>query len=123
MRRSPTTSATTGRRAIASGAGSIAPRSSPRATSARSRRSPAGLVARVDHDGMRSILAKQLNDELGNGDPARAHRVLFQNMLADLEPFAPPGARDAMLLAPGRRFAEALAHNYLERPWLEAVGG
>ena len=83
----------------------------------------AGLVARVDHDGMRSILAKQLNDELGNGDPARAHRVLFQRMLADLEPHAPPGARDPAVLAPGRRFAEALAHNYLERPWLEAVGG
>ncbi|HEX8110344.1 MAG TPA: iron-containing redox enzyme family protein, partial [Kofleriaceae bacterium] len=82
----------------------------------------AHLVARVEHDGMRSILAKQLNDELGDGDPARAHRVLFQTMLADLEPYAMPGDRDA-LLAPGRRFAQGLAHNYLERPWLEAVGG
>lgn len=82
----------------------------------------AHLVARVEHDGMRSILAKQLNDELGDGDPARAHRVLFQTMLADLEPYAPPGDREA-LLAPGRRFAQGLAHNYLERPWLEAVGG
>ncbi len=82
----------------------------------------AHLVARVEHDGMRSILAKQLNDELGNGDPARAHRVLFQTMLSDLEPYALPGDRDA-LLAPGRRFAQGLAHNYLERPWLEAVGG
>jgi DMATS type aromatic prenyltransferase len=82
----------------------------------------ANLVARVDHDGMRSILAKQLNDELGNGDPTVAHRLLFQRMLADLEPHAPPGDRWA-LLAPGRRFAEALAHNYLERPSLEAVGG
>jgi pyrroloquinoline quinone (PQQ) biosynthesis protein C len=83
----------------------------------------ASLVARVDHDGMRCILAKQLNDELGNGDPAMAHRLLFQKMLADLEPFAPPGAGDARLLAPGRQFAEALAHNYLERPAFEAVGG
>lgn len=88
----------------------------------------ANLVARVDHDGMRSILAKQLNDELGNGDPAAAHRLLFQRMLADLEPYArraapgEPGIHDA-LLAPGRRFAEGLANNYLERPWLEAVGG
>lgn len=82
----------------------------------------AHLVARVEHDGMRSILAKQLNDELGDGDPAAAHRLLFQRMLADLEPYAPPGDREA-LLVPGRRFAEGLAHNYLERPWLEAVGG
>jgi DMATS type aromatic prenyltransferase len=82
----------------------------------------ANLVARIDHDGMRSILAKQLNDELGNGDPAMAHRLLFQRMLADLAPHAPPGDHDAMM-APGRRFAEGLAHNYLERPSLEAVGG
>ena len=82
----------------------------------------AHLVARVEHDGMRSILAKQLNDELGDGDPARAHRVLFQTMLADLEPHAPPGDREA-LLAPGRRFAQGLARSYLERPWLEGVGG
>jgi pyrroloquinoline quinone (PQQ) biosynthesis protein C len=27
------------------------------------------------------------------------------------------------MMAPGRRFAEVLAHNYLERPSLEAVGG
>ncbi|HEX3759783.1 MAG TPA: iron-containing redox enzyme family protein, partial [Kofleriaceae bacterium] len=82
----------------------------------------AHLVARVEHDGMRSILAKQLNDELGDGDPARAHRVLFQTMLADLEPYALPGDREP-LLAPGRRFAQGLARNYMERPWLEAVGG
>lgn len=82
----------------------------------------AGLVARVEHDGMRRILAKQLDDELGGGDPANAHRALFQRMLADLEPYAAPGDR-AALLAPGRRFAEGLAYNYLERPWLEGVGG
>jgi DMATS type aromatic prenyltransferase len=82
----------------------------------------AHLVARVEDDAMRSVLAKQLNDELGDGDPARAHRVLFQTMLADLEPYALAGDREA-LLVPGRRFAEGLARNYLERPWLEAVGG
>jgi len=82
----------------------------------------AGLVARVEHDGMRRILAKQLDDELGGGDPANAHRALFQRMLADLEPYAAPGDREA-LFAPGRRFAEGLAYNYLERPWLEGVGG
>jgi len=82
----------------------------------------AALVARVDDDRVRSVLAKQLDDELGHGDPDRAHRVLFQRMLADLEPYAPAGDR-ASLLAPGRRFAEGLAHNYLQRPELEAIGG
>lgn len=82
----------------------------------------AALVARVDDDRVRSILAKQLDDELGHGDPAQAHRVLFQRMLADLEPFAAQGDRTA-LLAPGRRLAPGLAHCYLEKPELEAIGG
>lgn len=82
----------------------------------------ASLVSRVEDDRMRTILAKQLNDELGDGDPRRAHRVLFEKMLADLEPFAPPGDRAAWL-GPGWRLAERLAHHYLERPVLEAVGG
>jgi DMATS type aromatic prenyltransferase len=82
----------------------------------------ASLIARLDRDDMRSILGKQLNDELGNGDPKKAHRVLFRRMLADLEPFAPMGDRDA-LLAPGRRLAQKLADHYLKRPPLESVGG
>lgn len=82
----------------------------------------AALVARVDDDRVRSILAKQLDDELGNGDPTKAHRILFQRMLADLEPYAMAGDRDS-LLAPGRTFAKGLARNYLEKPELEAIGG
>ena len=80
----------------------------------------AGLVARVE-DPMRTILAKQLNDELGDGDPKRAHRLLFEKMLADLEPYAPRGDR-ARLLAPGHRFAEQLEQIYLRNPALEAIG-
>ncbi|MGN6110330.1 MAG: iron-containing redox enzyme family protein [Kofleriaceae bacterium] len=82
----------------------------------------AHLVARISDDRVRSVLAKQLDDELGHGDPDQAHRVLFQKMLADLEPYAPPGDRHA-LTAPGRRLAEGLARNYLEYPELEAIGG
>jgi DMATS type aromatic prenyltransferase len=82
----------------------------------------AALVARVDDDRVRSVLAKQLDDELGRGDPTQAHRVLFQKMLADLEPYAPAGDRD-VLVVPGRRFAQGLARNYLEKPELEALGG
>ncbi len=82
----------------------------------------AGLVARVEDDRVRSVLAKQLDDELGHGDPTQAHRLLFQRMLHDLEPFAAAGDREA-LFAPGRRLAVELARNYLEKPELEAIGG
>lgn len=82
----------------------------------------AHLVARVEDDGVRSILAKQLDDELGHGVPAAAHRLLYLRMLADLEPYAPAGDR-AALLAPGQRFAPHIGHSYLQRPALEAIGG
>ena len=80
------------------------------------------LVARIGDVRVRAVLEKQLADELGHGDPTQAHRLLFQRMLADLEPYALAGDRE-VLLAPGRRFAEGLAHNYLEKPELEAIGG
>ncbi|HEY6033588.1 MAG TPA: iron-containing redox enzyme family protein [Kofleriaceae bacterium] len=83
----------------------------------------AALVARVEDDRVRSVLAKQLDDELGHGDPTRAHRLLFQRMLADLEPYAPPLAERDRLLGPGRRLAHGLADSYLARPELEAIGG
>lgn len=80
-----------------------------------------GLHDRVPHLPIKAVLAKQLDDELGGGDPAQAHRVLFQKMLADLEPYAPPGEREPWL-APGRWIAQRMAQHYLERPVLEAIG-
>lgn len=80
-----------------------------------------GLHDRVTHPGIKQVLAKQLDDELGGGDPSQAHRILFQKMLADLEPYAPAGDREKWL-APGRWIAERLAEHYLKRPVLEAVG-
>ncbi|HEU4538577.1 MAG TPA: tryptophan dimethylallyltransferase family protein, partial [Polyangiaceae bacterium] len=44
----------------------------------------AALTARVADDRVRCILAKQLNDELGAGDFSRAHKGLFEQMLANL---------------------------------------
>lgn len=80
-----------------------------------------GLHDRVTHPGIKQVLAKQLHDERGGGDPSQAHRELFQKMLADLEPYAPPGDRERWL-GPGRWFAKRLAEHYLERPVLESVG-
>lgn len=83
----------------------------------------AALVSRVEDDRVRSILAKQLDDELGHGDPSRAHRLLFERMLADLEPCAPPVAAREHLLGPGRRLRDELGASYTTAPELEAIGG
>jgi DMATS type aromatic prenyltransferase len=81
----------------------------------------ATTVARVSDDRIRSLLAQQLSDELGNGNPDRRHSLLFDRLLSGLEPWAP---RDS------RTFIEALGHDLqtkAERHFLsqdpnEAVG-
>jgi len=82
----------------------------------------AQTVARVDDEAVRSILAKQLNDELGDGDPDAAHRLLFDRFVDGMRPFAPdPPPADA--LAPGEKLGETLEALYVEEPdpWI-AVG-
>jgi DMATS type aromatic prenyltransferase len=84
----------------------------------------ASLVARVDNDAMRTILAKQLNDELGDGDPTQAHGLLYEKMLDDLGAFRPNwGAVDRdTFFAPGRTLAKGLHELYTARPAFEGVG-
>lgn len=82
----------------------------------------AHVVARVDDEATRSVLAKQLDDELGQGDPTQAHRVLYEKMVADLQPWRPEGDERETLLEPGRRLGAELAALYMERPVYEAVG-
>lgn len=81
----------------------------------------ASVVARVESDEMRSVLAKQLNDELGNGNPEQAHGVLYQKMLDDLAAHAPTGDLEK-LLAPGRALARGLADLYTARDAYEGIG-
>ncbi len=81
----------------------------------------AQLTARVTDDRVRSILAKQLNDELGDGHFERAHRGLFGRLLTALAPFRPSElAGDA--LAAGRTLGEALEHAYVTAPLSFAIG-
>jgi pyrroloquinoline quinone (PQQ) biosynthesis protein C len=53
-----------------------------------------------------SLLAKQLNDELGNGSSDRIHSVLLDKFVTALELWRPSDATPA-LLEPGRQVAEA----------------
>ncbi|HEU4411269.1 MAG TPA: iron-containing redox enzyme family protein [Polyangiaceae bacterium] len=81
----------------------------------------AALTARIDDDRLRCILAKQLNDEMGDGDFTRAHRGLFEGMLRNLAPFRPEGAGDE-LAAPGRELGRELERLYVEADPYEGLG-
>jgi DMATS type aromatic prenyltransferase len=85
----------------------------------------AGIVARVDDDRIRCVLADQLNDELGRGVFERAHVRLFAQMMDVLAPFRPPLDDDdepASLLAPGRALVPRLAAIYCAPDPFESVG-
>jgi pyrroloquinoline quinone (PQQ) biosynthesis protein C len=81
----------------------------------------ARITARVKDDRVRSILAHQLDDELGNGDPQRAHVRLFQTMMEQLAAFRPVQVHDAMW-QPGRNFDLNLRACYEAEDAWEAVG-
>ncbi len=81
----------------------------------------ASVVARVEEDGLRSVLAKQLNDELGSGDPSRAHAGLFEKFVAGLDSHRPRGPEDVWL-APGRRFGAELEAMFTQADAYEGLG-
>jgi pyrroloquinoline quinone (PQQ) biosynthesis protein C len=80
----------------------------------------AWLTARAGDDRIRSLLAKQLNDELGSGDFMRAHSGLFERMLTVVSPWALPETDE--LLAPGFVFGEELERTYVKADPYEGLG-
>jgi len=82
----------------------------------------ATTIARIDNSRLASLLAKQLADELGNGDPERIHRALLERFVAALEPWRPrgPGGRS---LDAGRRLAERASEVFESSAPFEAIGG
>jgi DMATS type aromatic prenyltransferase len=82
----------------------------------------AGIVARVDDDRIRCILADQLNDELGRGTFERAHVQLFARMMDVLAPFGRSVDDDPVVLAAGRSLEPRLAAIYGAPDVFEAVG-
>lgn len=81
----------------------------------------ARAIANIDNDEIKSVMVKQLNDELGEGDFSRAHKAMFRRLVASLEPYKMAGDQQK-LMAPGRRFGARLAQHMLSAdPW-EAVG-
>jgi DMATS type aromatic prenyltransferase len=81
----------------------------------------ANVAARVEEDELRSILTKQLNDELGNGDPNRTHKLLFERFADGIAPWA-AGLNTPLLLEPGRVFGEVQEELYIRRSPYEGLG-
>lgn len=81
----------------------------------------ASVTARVPDERLRCMLAKQLNDELGNGDFTRAHHLLFDGLLAGLDRWRPAAVTDATLAA-GRALGERLEAIYADPDPFVGVG-
>ena len=79
-------------------------------------------IARIPDSRVASLLAKQLDDELGNGKAERIHRVLLERFVAGLDPWAPKDARRRSL-EPGRRLAARAGEVFDMGAPYEAIGG
>ena len=82
----------------------------------------AATIARLDDPRMSCMLAKQLSDELGNGDVLQIHSVLLDRFIAGLEPWRPTTESRAQMLEPGRRLADTGARPFSAAPIYEAIG-
>lgn len=81
----------------------------------------ATTVARVSDDRIRSLLARQLSDELGNGNPDQRHSLLFDRLISVLERWAP---RDSQipLEALGHELQTKAERHFLSPDANEGVG-
>jgi pyrroloquinoline quinone (PQQ) biosynthesis protein C len=81
----------------------------------------AGVISRVDDQRIASLLAKQLNDELGNGDYRQVHSVLLDRFVTGLsERCQLDRSRD--WLQPGRGLLNAMTQTFGAQDPFEGVG-
>jgi DMATS type aromatic prenyltransferase len=73
----------------------------------------ASIIARIDDERIRCILAKQLNDELGNGNINGIHRKLFERLMIAIEPWRMESFTEEML-RPGKEFSQQMEGIYVE---------
>jgi DMATS type aromatic prenyltransferase len=81
----------------------------------------ASIVARIDDERIRCILAKQLNDELGNGNIDGIHRKLFERLMIAIEPWRIESFTEEML-RPGKEFSQQMEGIYVEASPYVGVG-
>ncbi|MGB3208496.1 MAG: iron-containing redox enzyme family protein [Crinalium sp.] len=65
------------------------------------------LIARVDDNRLRSIMAKQLHHELGEGDITQIHNNLLKDLITALEPWRPANFIEEWL-EPGRKMGKCV---------------
>ncbi len=65
------------------------------------------VVAHIDNEYIRCILAHQLNEELGNGDVSKIHRKIFDRLKFALDPYKPQTITTEML-APACKLSQRL---------------
>jgi DMATS type aromatic prenyltransferase len=81
----------------------------------------ANIIARIDDERIRCVLAKQLNDELGNGEIDRIHRKLFDRLMATIEPWRMESFTENMLI-PGQELSNQLEEIYLDKNPYVGIG-
>jgi hypothetical protein len=82
----------------------------------------AQTIARVEDRRIASLLAKQLNDELGNGSFSGIHSGLLDRFVTALERWRPQQAEASVALEPGRRLARRASQLFETSKVYEAVG-
>lgn len=82
----------------------------------------AQTIARVDDRRIASLLAKQLNDELGDGSFSRIHSGLLDRFIAALAPYRPIQATSQSVLEPGRSLSRRASQLFASSSVYEAVG-
>ena len=79
------------------------------------------VVAYINDDRIRCVLAKQLNEELGNGDVSHIHQIMFDRFISGLEPHQPELITTEML-APGAKLSQSLEALYSDPNPYTGVG-
>jgi pyrroloquinoline quinone (PQQ) biosynthesis protein C len=80
----------------------------------------AATIEKVDERRIASLIAKQLNDELGNGDFQQIHSLMLDQFVAGLVPWRPKGI-GAEVLEPGQQLLDAMAKLFASDAY-EGVG-
>jgi DMATS type aromatic prenyltransferase len=78
------------------------------------------VVDNIDNENIRCILAKQLNEELGNGNEEHVHQKIFDQFILGLEQYKPEVVTTEML-APGFKLSRELEKLYSDpNPYIGA---